>query len=66
MEVIIGKCCSLIRIFHMAVNQWRESRWSMNCRSRSLYLLYSDSRLGKFFEPIALRADFRIGLNYQD
>lgn len=46
------------------VNQEAETRWSLNCRFKSVFSPYSDKRLGEFFEPITLRAATRIGMNY--
>ncbi len=46
------------------VNDEAETRWTMNCRFKSLFSPYADKRLGEFFEPITLRAATRIGLDY--
>lgn len=47
------------------VNLEPETRWSMNCRFKSLFSPYADKKLGDFFEPITLRAATRIGAAYQ-
>lgn len=47
------------------VNETSETRWSMNCRFKSLFSPYSDKKLGEFFEPIEIRPATRMGLNYQ-
>ena len=47
------------------VNQEQETRWSMNCRFKSVMSPYADKKLGEFFEPITLRAATRIGLDYE-
>lgn len=47
------------------INVEPESRWSMNCRFKSLFSPYADKRLGEFFEPITLRPATRIGMDYQ-
>lgn len=47
------------------INAEAESRWSMNCRFKSLFSPYADKRLGEFFEPITLRPATRIGMDYQ-
>ena len=47
------------------INVEPESRWSMNCRFKSLFSPYADKRLGEFFEPITLRPATRIGMEYQ-
>jgi sporadic carbohydrate cluster 2OG-Fe(II) oxygenase len=46
------------------VNAEDSSRWSMNCRFKSLLSPYADKRLGEFFEPITLRPATRIGMDY--
>lgn len=47
------------------VNREPETRWSMNCRFKSLLSPYWDKRLGEFFEPIKVRAATRIGMDYK-
>jgi sporadic carbohydrate cluster 2OG-Fe(II) oxygenase len=47
------------------VNQETGTRWSMNCRFKSLFSPYADKKLGEFFEPITLRAATRLGLDYE-
>lgn len=47
------------------VNREPETRWSMNCRFKSLFSPYADKRLGDFFEPITIRPATRIGMAYR-
>jgi sporadic carbohydrate cluster 2OG-Fe(II) oxygenase len=47
------------------INRERETRWSTNCRFKSIFSPYADKKLGEFFEPISLRAATRMGLNYR-
>lgn len=47
------------------VNREATSRWSMNCRFKSLFSPYAGKRLGEFFEPIGIRAATRLGMNYR-
>jgi sporadic carbohydrate cluster 2OG-Fe(II) oxygenase len=47
------------------VNQEPETRWSMNCRFKSLFSPYAGKRLGEFFEPITIRAATRLGMAYE-
>jgi len=47
------------------VNRESETRWSLNCRFKSLLSPYADKRLGEFFEPITLRPATRLGLDYR-
>ena len=47
------------------INMESETRWSMNCRFKSLFSPYGQKKLGEFFEPIALRAATRVGMDYQ-
>ena len=47
------------------VNEEADSRWSMNCRFKSLFSPFADKPMGEFFEPITIRAATRFGMNYQ-
>lgn len=47
------------------VNAEPTTRWSMNCRFKSVMSPYADKRLGEFFEPITLRPATRLGLDYR-
>ena len=47
------------------VNKTSETRWSMNCRFKSVFTPYGDKKLGEFFEPITLKAASRLGMAYQ-
>lgn len=47
------------------VNEEAETRWSMNCRFKSIFTPYGDKKVGEFFEPITLRSASRIGMNYR-
>ncbi len=46
------------------VNAESTTRWSMNCRVKSLLSPYADKQLGEFFEPIVIRPTTRIGASY--
>lgn len=47
------------------VNVEPDTRWSMNCRFKSLFSPFWDKRLGEFFEPITLRPASRFGMDYK-
>ena len=47
------------------VNTENETRWSMNCRFKSVFTPYGDKKLGEFFEPITLRAASKTGMDYK-
>ena len=47
------------------VNKEAQTRWSMNCRFKSLLSPYSDKKFGEFFEPITIRAATRLGMKFQ-
>ena len=47
------------------VNLENETRWSMNCRFKSLFSPYSDKKIGEFFQPITERATTLIGNKYE-
>ena len=46
------------------VNKIPETRWSINCRFKSLFTPYGDKKLGEFFEPISTKVMSKIGMNY--
>jgi len=46
------------------VNMEKETRWSLNCRFKSVFAPYGDKRLGEFFEPVTLRAATLVGMDY--
>ena len=43
------------------VNEEKETRWSSNCRFKSLFSPYADKKLGEFFEPIIVRPATQLG-----
>lgn len=47
------------------VNKEIETRWSLNCRFKSLFSPYSDKKLGEFFEPITVKPASIVGLDYE-
>ena len=47
------------------INTENETRWSMNCRFKSVFTPYGDKKLGEFFEPITLRAASKTGMEYK-
>lgn len=47
------------------INTEDETRWSMNCRFKSLFSPYADKKLGEFFEPITLRGASKVGIEYE-
>ena len=47
------------------VNQETETRWSMNCRFKSIFSPYGDKKLGEFFKPITLKPASKIGMEYK-
>ena len=46
------------------VNKTKETRWSMNCRFKSVYSPYADKKIGEFFEPISLKSISRSAIKY--
>ena len=46
------------------VNDEKETRWSLNCRFKSVFTPYGDKKIGEFFQPITLRAASRRGMDY--
>lgn len=47
------------------INRESTTRWSMNCRFKSVMSPYAEKRLGDFFEPITLKAATRLGMSYK-
>lgn len=47
------------------VNREKETRWSSNCRFKSVFSPYHDKKLGEFFEPILVRPATSIGASYR-
>lgn len=47
------------------INEEKETRWSLNCRFKSVFTPYGDKKIGEFFEPITLRAASRVGMEYK-
>ena len=48
------------------VNVEKTTRWSFNCRFKSLLSPYSGKTIGDFFSPITIRAATRLGMNYEE
>ena len=46
------------------VNKTHETRWSMNCRFKSVYSPYFDKKIGEFFEPISLKPVSEAAIKY--
>jgi sporadic carbohydrate cluster 2OG-Fe(II) oxygenase len=47
------------------VNSESETRWSLNCRFKSVFSPYGDKKLGEFFAPITLKPASRVGMSYK-
>jgi sporadic carbohydrate cluster 2OG-Fe(II) oxygenase len=47
------------------INLEPDTRWSMNCRFKSLFSPFADKLLGEFFEPVTVRAATRFGMDYK-
>jgi sporadic carbohydrate cluster 2OG-Fe(II) oxygenase len=46
------------------LNKENETRWSMNCRFKSLFSPYKDKKIGEFFEPITMRPVTKVAMGY--
>lgn len=46
------------------INREATTRWSMNCRFKSVMSPYAQKKLGEFFEPVTIRGATRVGLDY--
>ncbi len=47
------------------VNEEKETRWSLNCRFKSVFSPHRDKKLGEFFEPITLRKISELAIQYK-
>lgn len=66
MDVKYGECLIFSQNFWHGnvVNEMSETRWSMNCRFKSLLSPYGDKKLGEFFEPLNIKPATRLGGAY--
>lgn len=67
LNVPYGKCVIFNQnLFHgNIVNKENETRWSINCRYKSLFSPYKDKKFDEFFEPIIIRPATKIGLEFK-
>ena len=47
------------------VNKEKETRWSLNCRFKSIFTPYSDKKIGEFFEPVSLKKVSELALKFK-
>ncbi|MDA9696722.1 2OG-Fe(II) oxygenase [Candidatus Pelagibacter sp.] len=47
------------------VNKEKETRFSFNCRFKSIFAPYGDKKIGEFFDPITLKPASKIGMIYK-
>ena len=47
------------------INKEDETRWSLNCRFKSIFSPYNDKKIGEFFEPISLRKISQLAMKYK-
>lgn len=47
------------------INKETTSRWSLNCRFKSIFTPFSDKKLGEYYEPISLKAASLRGISYK-
>ena len=47
------------------INKENESRWTMNCRFKSIFTPYADKKIGEFYQPVTLRAASKRGISYK-
>lgn len=46
------------------INREKDTRWSLNCRFKSIFTPYAEKSVGEFFEPITLRPASRDGMMF--
>lgn len=47
------------------INKETETRWTMNCRFKSIFSPYGDKKIGEFFEPITLRPVSELAISFE-
>ena len=47
------------------VNKTKETRWSMNCRFKSLFSPYNFKKFGEVFKPVNIKPATILGMNYK-
>lgn len=47
------------------VNKTNETRWSLNCRFKSLFSPYNYKKFGEVFKPVSIKPATMLGLNYE-
>ena len=47
------------------INKEKETRFSFNCRFKSIFTPYGDKKIGEFFDPITLKPASKIGMIYK-
>ena len=47
------------------VNKTKETRWSMNCRFKSLFSPYNFKKFGEVFKPVNIKPATLLGMNYK-
>lgn len=47
------------------INNTKETRFSLNCRFKSIFSPYGDKKIGEFFEPISLRKISQLAIGYK-
>ena len=47
------------------VNKENETRWTMNCRFKSIFTPYADKKIGEYYEPITLKPASQRGISYK-
>ena len=47
------------------VNKEKETRWSFNCRFKSIFAPHGDKKIGEFFEPLNIKPASKIGMTYK-
>tara|TARA_B100000579_G_scaffold355198_1_gene310446 strand:+ start:1175 stop:1969 length:795 start_codon:yes stop_codon:yes gene_type:complete len=47
------------------INREKDTRWSLNCRFKSIFTPYAEKSVGEFFEPITLRPASKDGMQYE-
>tara|TARA_X000000950_G_C13896082_1_gene652840 strand:- start:345 stop:1148 length:804 start_codon:yes stop_codon:yes gene_type:complete len=46
------------------INHENQTRWSLNCRFKSVFSPYRDKKIGEFFEPITLKPVSELAIDY--
>jgi sporadic carbohydrate cluster 2OG-Fe(II) oxygenase len=61
-----GLIFSQVLLHGNTINKEKESRWSFNCRFKSVFSPFEEKGIGDFFSPITLKPASKLGIDYNE